>query len=160
MNKLISLALIMLCVACSSNPVSLFAKPKPSPNLGFIDIEKFDRDLAASFDEPIKEVEVIFYDKTSPNAIPSRMQKWISATENTGGKVTIQAPPNEVIPKSPVALFGLFGSLFSGAKAALDMTSDARLKKAKGHDAVIFLERNSQGDMVVSKVKFTKQPTL
>lgn len=160
MKKIIALGMLLLCAACSSPSVSLFEKAKPASNLGFIDIEKFDRDLAASFDESLEVVDVVFYDKTSPNAIPSRMQKWISATENTGGKVTIQPPLNEVVPKNPVALFGLFGSLFSGAKAALDMKADSRLEKIKGHDAVIYLERNSQGEVVVGKVKFTKQPKL
>ena len=160
MKKIIPLVLVIFCVACSSTSVSVLEKAKPSANLGFIDIEKFDRDLAASFDEPLDSVDVVFYDKTSPNAIPQRMQKWISATERTGGKVTIQPPPNEVVPKNPVALLGLFGSLFSGAKAVLDMRADARLEKSKGHDAVIYLERNSQGEVVVGKVKFTKQPKL
>jgi len=160
MKKIISLCLVLLCVACSSPSVPLFEKAKPSPNLGFIDIEKFDRDLAASFEEPLNSVDVIFYDKTSPNAIPPRMQKWISATEKTGGKITIEPPPNDLVPRNPVALFGLFGSLFSGAKAAFDMRADLRLEKAKGYDAVIYLERNSQGEVVVGKVKFTKQPKL
>jgi hypothetical protein len=160
MKKIISLCLVLLCVACSSPSVPLFEKAKPSPNLGFIDIEKFDRDLAASFEEPLNSVDVIFYDKTSPNAIPPRMQKWISATEKTGGKITIEPPPNDLVPRNPVALFGLFGSLFSGAKFALDMRADLRLEKSKGHDAVIYLERNSQGEVVVAKIKFTKQSKL
>jgi len=160
MKKIISFCLVIFCAACSSPSVSLLEGAKPSSNLGFIDIEKFDRDLAASFEESLDFVDVIFYDKTSPNAIPPRMQKWISATEKTGGKITIQPPPNDLVPRNPVALFGLFGSLFSGAKAALDMRADLRLEKSKGHDAVIYLERNSQGEVVVAKIKFTKQSKL
>jgi hypothetical protein len=160
MRKIVPLALALLLVGCSTSNISLNENSKASPDVGFVDIDKFDRDLTASLAEPLQVVSVTFFDKTSPNAIPPRIQKWISATEKNGGKVTIQPPPNELAPKDPFALIGLFGSLFNTVKSLIDAQGDPRLEKVKGHDAVIYLERNKQGEVVVGNLKFVKRPNL
>jgi hypothetical protein len=160
MKNIITLGLSILLVSCSTTTVSLNENAKASPMVGFVDIDKFDRDLTASLVEPLEVVNVSFYEKISPNAIPQRIQKWISATEKNGGRVTIQPPPNELAPKNPMALFGLFGSLFNTVKSVIDAQGDPRLEKVKGHDAVILLERNKQGEVVVGTVKFVKRPNL
>lgn len=160
MKNIIILSLSLLLMSCSTTSVSLNGSDKASPNVSFVDIDKFDRDLTASLVEPIQEVNVTFYEKTSPNSIPPRIQKWISATEKNGGRVTIHPPPNELAPKDPFALIGLFGSLFNTVKSLIDAQSDPRLEKVRGHDAVIYLERNKQGQVVVSNLKFVKRPNL
>ena len=158
MEKIIILGSLLILLGCSTTTISLSEAAKGSPNVSFVDVDKFDRELTASLVEPLDAVNVSFYDKVSPNAIPQRVQKWISATEKNGGKVFIQPPPNELVPRDPFALIGLFGSLFNTVKSVIEARGDPRLEKVKGHDAVIFLERNKQGDVVVGNIKFVKQP--
>jgi hypothetical protein len=89
--------------------------------------------------------------------MPERLQKWLSAVEKGGGRIDVEQPPNELIPKSPVALIGLLGSLMSTLKAYEQFSADRLLDAAKGRDAVIALERNAAGEIVVARVTFRKR---
>ena len=124
--------------------------------LGFVDIARFDRDLHdALLGEP-SSVTVAMFDKVSPNNTPERLQKWLNAVERNGGKVEIEPPPNELVPRNPLALISLVGGLWNVIKATTAV-HDAQVTKAvKGRDAVISLERNAQGQVVVGKVIFKK----
>lgn len=141
---------------CASSPAGLSAVDVAKPTVSFVDIEKFDHDLTSSLEAPFDVVNVVFYDKTSPNAIPQRMQKWISAIEKNGGVVKITPPSNELTPKDPFVLLGMFGSLFSGVKTFFEVKEESRFEKVKGRDVVIYLNRNNVGDVVVEKVNFVK----
>jgi hypothetical protein len=130
---------------------------KVNPNeLGFVDIARFDRDLHDALLGTPKQVTVAMFDKVSPNNTPERLQKWLNAVERNGGKVEIEPPPNELVPRNPLALISLIGGLWNVIKATTAV-HDAQVTKAvKGHDAVISLERNAQGQVVVGKIIFKK----
>lgn len=157
MTKLLSIAALAFLIGCTTSLDRQAQQVSATPTVRFVDIEKFDHDLTSSLDASFEEVNVVFYDKTSPNNIPPRMQKWIAAIEKNGGTVKITPPPNELTPKDPFVLFGLFGSLFSSAKALFEVREESRFEKVKGRDAVISLARNSSGDVVVEKVNFIKR---
>lgn len=48
MKNIIILSLSLLLMSCSTTSVSLNGSEKASPNVSFVDIDKFDRDLTAS----------------------------------------------------------------------------------------------------------------
>jgi hypothetical protein len=96
------------------------------------------------------------YDKVSPNNTPERLQKWLNAVERNGGKVEIEPPPNELVPRNPLALIGLVGGLWNAIKATAEIHDKQVTQAARGRDAVISLERNAQGQVVVGKIIFKK----
>ena len=85
-----------------------------------------------------------------------RLQKWLNAVERNGGRVDIEPPPNELTPRNPLALISLVGGLWNAIKATSDMRDAQMTKAVKGHDAVISLERNPAGQIVIGKVTFKK----
>ena len=125
--------------------------------LSFLDISKFDRDLSGSLQDKNASVEVAFYDRVSPNNVPDRLQKWISVVEANGGKVLVEPPPNELVSRSPFAALSLIGALVTSIKGFAQFNSERIYESAKGRDAVISLERNSKGEVVVSTIKFVKR---
>jgi hypothetical protein len=149
--------------ACqTSSPVSLNTPASPPPELVkpevmFVDIKKFDQDLFRALNTPEPEVKVVMYEKVSPNNTPDRLQKWLNAVEKNGGKVEIEPPPNELAPKSPLALIGLVGGLWDAVKAVTDFRDSEITRAVKGRDAVISLERNTRGEVVVGKLTFKKK---
>jgi hypothetical protein len=124
--------------------------------LGFVDITRFDRDLQLALLQQPSTVTVAMFEKVSPNNTPERLQKWLNAVERNGGKVEIEPPPNELVPRNPMALISLVGGLWNVIKATAAV-HDAQVTQAvKGRDAVISLERNAKGEVVVGKIIFKK----
>ncbi len=127
-----------------------------SSTLRFVDIASFDRDLHSALKQQEPLVTVLMYDKVSPNNTPDRLQKWLNAVEKHGGKVEVEPPPNELTPKNPLALISLLGGLWNAIKATADLRESQLTQSVKGHDAVISLERNEAGQVVVGKILFRK----
>ena len=145
--------------SCTSNaPLSSSVESTPTgAKLSFLDISKFDRDLSGSLENRNASVEVTFYDRVSPNNVPDRLQKWISVVEADGGKVSVEPPPNELVSRSPLAVLSLVGTLITSIKGFAKFNSERVYETAKGRDAVISLERNSSGDVVIKAIKFVKR---
>ena len=149
----------MALASCAINvPLSSAVELTPTgAKLSFLDISKFDRDLSGSLQDKHASVEVAFYDKISPNNVPDRLQKWISVVEADGGKVLVEPPPNELVARSPFAAVSLIGTLITSIKGFAQFNSEKIYESAKGRDAVISLERNSKGEVVVNTIKFVKR---
>ena len=148
----------MALTSCASNVSSTFpveANPT-SQKINFVDISKFDRDLSVSLQSRSSSVEVAFYDKVSPNNVPERLQKWISVVEGNGGKVLIEPPQNEAATRSPFAAVSLIGTLISSIKRLAEFNAEKIYESAKGRNAVISLERNTDGQVFVTSIKFVK----
>jgi hypothetical protein len=144
-------------VACNTTPVNSSDPITPQAQVSFIDISKFDRELASSVGSPLEAVDVVFYDRVGPNNMPERLQKWLSAVEKNGGVVRVVPPPNEIAPRDPLALISLVGSLFTVIKNLAVINSDKVFETVKGRDAAIALERNASGELVVAKLQFIKR---
>jgi len=157
--KTLGVIFSLALASCASNvPLSSAVETTPTgAKLSFLDISKFDRDLSGSLQEKNASVEVAFYDKVSPNNVPDRLQKWISVVEADGGKVLVEPPPNELMTRNPLAALSLVGTLFTSIKTFSKFNSERIYDTAKGRDAVISLERNSKGEVVVSTIKFVKR---
>jgi hypothetical protein len=155
-QKLAVAGVIATLVGCASETSLVNSKVEAKSNIVFIDIGKFDSELHASLSEKSEPVVVTFYDKVSPNAMPERLQKWLTSVERSGGKIEIEHPANELAPKNPALLLSLFSGLWSGMKAVAEIQDEQALKAARGKTAVISLERNAANQLVVGKVTFMK----
>ena len=101
-------------------------------------------------------MDVVFYEKVSPNKIPERLQKWISAVERTGGNVKVESPPNEPTPRNVMTILSLLGTAYSATKNQVTLQPESFLLSTKGRNAVISLERGTNGELLVEKIRFVK----
>ena len=147
-SKVFAIGVLAFLSACAAPPNS--AKVDVAPKA------KVDAELASSLNAPLDSVEVLFYERISPNKMPERLQKWISAIERSGGTVKINTPPNEPKPRNPIALLGLLGSAYTTIKSFVDAQPASYLSSAKGRNAVISLARSPNGDLLVEKIGFVK----
>jgi hypothetical protein len=129
-----------------------------SESIRFIDISKFDTDLERALKDNKVPINVVFYEKTSPNNMPSRLQKWVTAVEKSGGKIDIEPPPDEPRPRSPAMLIGLLGGLWSSIKAWGEIRERAMLDAVQTRNVSIHLERNPAGEIIVSSISFLLRP--
>ena len=156
MLKTILLCILLLLNACSTNSPTTQSNNEPKQKLGFIDIGNFDHELSSSLNSQINVVDVMFYEKVSPNKIPERLQKWIAAVERSGGHVKVETPPNEPTPRSALTLLSLLGTAYSTIKNHIASQPESFLSSTKGRNAVISLERGTNGELLVEKVRFIK----
>lgn len=154
--KAFSVVLSVLLASCATNAPSSAAVQATvaEAKLSFLDISKFDQDLSSSLYAKTPSVEVAFYDKVSPNNVPERLQKWLSVVEADGGKVQVEPPPNELATRNLFAAVSLIGSLMSSIKVFAELNTEMMYQSAKGRNAIISLERNSQGEVLIRSVKF------
>lgn len=156
------ISLFSICIAlasCAANVplTSSVETTATGARLSYLDIAKFDRDLSIALKEKNNSVEVAFFDKVSPNNVPDRLQKWISVIDSSGGKVLVEPPPSEFVSRSPMAALSLVGTLISTIKTFAKFNSERIYETAKGRDAVISLERNSTGQVVIKTIKFVNR---
>ena len=129
-QKLAVACVIAALVGCAADTSLVNSKVEAKSNIVFIDIGKFDSELHASLVEKSEPVVVSFYDKVSPNAMPERLQKWLTTVERSGGKIEIEPPANELAPKNPALLLSLFSGLWSSMKAASQIQDEQVVKAA------------------------------
>jgi hypothetical protein len=158
--KKISLLLLFICsfslALAQDKSVEEAAQVK---KIQFIDMSKFDKDMAFMMSSDASNIEVGFYEKVSPNKTPDRIQNWLTAVEKNGGTINVEPPPNEMVPKSPFALISLLGSLWSGIRTILESMDNNNQYLTKGRNATIQLERDPKGEVVISKIVFSKNNT-
>ena len=157
--RTIAISGFLLLSGCASNaplttPISATAE---GAKLNFLDIAKFDKDLSMALTSQPSAIEVVFYDKVSPNNVPERLQKWMSVIESDGGKILVEPPANELVSRSPFAALSIIGTLVSSIQRIAQFRSEQLYDSAKGRNAVIALERNSKGEVLVSSIKFVKR---
>jgi len=139
---------LLACQTVSNEP--------PKDSITFIDTQKFDSELANSLANSKNPVDIEFYSPVTPNEIPPRLEKWMAIAEASGGKVTVTQPPNELAPKDPLLLLGLFTGLWEAIKIVRGQYSSYSAEdSAKNRNVNISLARNSQGALYVQKVVFT-----
>ena len=156
-NLMACMLLVFALTACETNP-ALTANPDPAkPALQFVDLAGFDRDLSASLSAPLPRVEVAFYDRITPSAVPERLQHWMAAVELGGGSVKVVPPKSSVTAKSPFLIISLASSLWSASKMVKDLSAKAQFKSAQAFDAEILLKVDDKGESVVDKVVFLQR---
>ena len=149
------LSLAFIVVLASSQQA--FGQTAPEP-LRFIDLSKFDTDLEKALIGNKDSISVTFYEKTSPNNMPNRLQKWVTAVEKSGGKIDVEPPPDEPRARSPAMLIGLLGGLWSSIKAWGEIREPAMLDAVQTRNVLIHLERGATGEIIVARVSFPPRP--
>jgi hypothetical protein len=155
-SRLLATLGLALFVFLASSP-QVFGQSGAEP-IRFIDLSKFDTDLERALKNHKESISVVFYEKTSPNNMPNRLQKWVTAVEKSGGKIDIEPPPDEPRPRSPAMLIGLLGGLWSSIKAWGEIRERAMLDAVQTRNVLIHLERNAAGEIIVGKVTFPTRP--
>jgi hypothetical protein len=150
------LALSLCLLACGTGPSPLPTTP-PQAQLQFVDLQGFDRDLAGSLSAPLPRVEVAFYDRIVPSAMPERLQHWMAAVEAGGGKVSIVPAKSTLTPKNPFLIVSALSSLWTASKVMREASTEARFKTAQSFDAEIILKQDVQGESVVDKLVFVQR---
>ena len=128
------------------------------PALTFLDLPRFDKDLAQALQTDPAEAVVSFYGKVTPNEVPVRLQKWLTAIEQSGGRVEVSPPPGDVAPRNPVLLMGLVSGLWSAMKTWGEIQDAQMLKAASGHHARLMLNKSEGGEVIIERVVFEKAP--
>ena len=127
------------------------------PRLQFIDMGGFDQTLSSSLNTASPKVEVGFYDKVTPSALPERLQKWMAAVESRGGKVKITPPPSNVTAKNPFLLISAISSIWSASGMVKDASAESRFAVAGNYDAELVLKQDDKGDTLVEKLVFVQR---
>ncbi len=143
--------------ACGSSPSNTAPSSPPQAEMQFVDLQGFDRDLYASLSAPLPKVDVAFYDRITPSALPERLQSWMAAVEAGGGKVTVVPPKSSVTARDPFLLISAISSLWSASRMAKEAAVKAQFASAQAYDAQIILKKDDKGDSMVDKVVFTQR---
>jgi len=152
-----TVALICALIACESNPTQPANPHPPKAELQFVDLQGFDRDLAGSLSAPLPKVEVAFYDRITPSALPERLQHWMASVESSGGTVKVVAPSTGITAKNPFLLMSAVSSLWSASKTVKEASKQAQFKAAEAYDAEIILKQDDKSGTVVDKVVFVQR---
>jgi hypothetical protein len=162
MNSLIkhlstSLLLVASLSACETNPVTPVANTAPRTDIQFVDLQGFDADLSHAMGTQLPRVEVNFYDRVSPSAMPTRLQTWLSSVESGGGKVKVTRPKSDISAKDPFLLLSLASSLWSASKVAKEAAAKSQFEPAHAYDAELVLKDDGNGNSVIDRVVFAKR---
>jgi hypothetical protein len=160
-SSTIKLGLAAFCLslaACGSSP-SAPPAPPPKPNLQFVDLGGFDRELSSSLGAKLPSVDVAFIDVIKPSAIPERLQRWMASVEAGGGSVKVTPPKSEFQPRAVFAIVSAITGLWSASKMAKEVSQDQEFKSAQKYDAEIVLKADGKGDAIVDKVLFRQRTT-
>jgi len=150
---------IISCVVGLTQVVTvkpLLAQSEAS-SIRFIDLSKFDSEMERALNASKETVTVTFYEKTSPNNMPPRLQKWVSSVEKSGGRVEVEPPPDEPRARNPAMLIGLLGGLWSTIKAWGEIKEKSMLEAVNTRNVQIYLERTGNGEIIVSKLTFSSK---
>lgn len=163
MNKLsmkklaLLLPFAMMLVGCETNPAQSASAAPAKPELQFVDLQGFDRDLTSSLSASLPKVDVAFYDNIAPSALPERLQHWMASVENGGGSVKVVPPKSTVTAKNPFMLISAISTMWTASKMAKEISNEARFRSAQAYDAEIILKVNDKGDSLVDKVVFVQR---
>ena len=90
--------------------------------------------------------------------MPARLQKWLTAIEQSGGRLDVSPPPGDVVPRNPALLLGLVSSLWSALKTWGEIKDSQVLQAAAGHQARLMLNKTEGGEVFIERVVFEKAP--
>ena len=147
-------AVVFFLAGCESNPAQPVSTAPAQAELQFVDLQGFDRDLAVSLSAPLPKVEVAFYDRVTPSAMPERLQHWMASVEAGGGSVKVIPPKSSVTAKNPFLLISAISTLWTASKMVKEVSVQSRFKAAQSFDAEIILKTDDKGESVVDKVVF------
>ncbi len=141
----------------SSPDTSPSPSPAAKPSLEFVDLQAFDSDLRTSLSAPLPKVDVAFFGRITPSALPERLQHWMTAVQAGGGSVKVVPPASTVTTRNPMMLINLLSSFWTASEAIKSRSTQAQYRVAHAFDAQIVLKLDDKGDTVVDRVVFLKK---
>jgi hypothetical protein len=144
--------------AAEPAPAAPAAAPAPEPaapppaSVVFLDSSLFDNALSSQLASGKDQVEVAITGKISLNAIPQRMDKWITAVA-TKGEVALTQQADA--PLKPKFVLGLLPTIFSFIKMA---RAENLVDPANKYNASIQYHLDRSGEAVIDKILFVKKP--
>jgi hypothetical protein len=147
------------CETNPSEPPAAAAAAEQKSELQFLDLQSFDRELAGSLAAPLPKVDVTFYDRVTPSALPERLQNWLTSVEAGGGTVKVTPPKSDISAKDPFLLISLVSSLWSATKMTKAAVLTSQFRSARTYDAEIVLKEDEKGENVVDKLVFVLRPS-
>lgn len=153
----LTLTLATALSACATDSAKGTESQAPRSTLEFVDYQGFDSELAKSLGAPLPQVDVAFYDRITPSALPPRLQQWMAAVEAGGGTVKVVPPANGFSAKGPLMLLGAVSSLWSVSKTVEEVATRAQFRAARAYNAEILLKADGQGGLIVDKVVFRQR---
>ena len=125
---------------------------KPGPAVEFSDLPAFDRELAASLSGATSPVAVTSADRILLQKMPPRLEKWLAAVDDSGGKIETQSvDPGAVQTRAIGLIFGLISAI----RTAREFAKEHIYSEARKYDAKIFYKTDSSGERVVERVEWT-----
>ena len=149
-------ALVALSLAACQTPPSAASATAPAakPELQFVDLQSFDRELSTALASQLPKVDVVFYDRVPPSAMPERLQRWMASVEAGGGTVKVVPPPGSVTPKDPFLLFSAISAVWNASRLANAASASSLVKPAQGYDVSIVLKADEQAGSVIDQLVF------
>jgi hypothetical protein len=127
------------------------AQEQASSSLTFLDSRLFDGALSRELAKDKETVEVEVSGKMSLNAIPQRLDQWIT-TVGESGELTLKATEPPLKPKFVAALIPVVYNVIKQIHA--DRTFDP----ARKYNATVLYSVNREGESVINKIVFSRKP--
>jgi hypothetical protein len=143
----------LLLTACQTLPTESVPTPA-KPELAFVDLQSFDRDLSTALASQLPRINVVFYDKVAPSALPERLQHWMASVEAGGGKVRVVPPTGSVTAKDPFLLISAISAVWNAKRLATAASASNLLRPARDYDVSIVLKADSQEGSVLDQLVF------
>ena len=135
--------------AAAAEPAAL---PPAPASVVFLDSSLFDNALSGQLASGKEQVEVAITGKISLNAIPGRIDKWITAVASKGEVALTQQAD---APLKPKFVIGLLPTIFSFIKMA---RAESLIDPATKYNATIQYHLDRSGEAVIDKIIFVKKP--
>lgn len=138
----------------SAPPASTTAPAAASGPVVFNDLPAFDRALSQSLSNAKAPVVVTSADRITLRQIPPRLEKWLAAVDDSGGKIeTLPVDGAEPQTRSLGLIFALIGAI----RQAREFAKDHIYSDARNFDAKIFYRLDSSGDRVMERVELVRR---
>jgi hypothetical protein len=138
--KILTTVIILLLTACQSQPVK-----RSSTYLKYINANSFDQQLSQTMEQGEPEIEIDILSPFSSNNIPSRLDNWLSAISQNGGKVKPKPAEGErdIIKSLQIILTNIFTEKYAPA--------------ANYNIAELIYRRNQNGEAMIEKIILKKR---
>lgn len=82
---------LVFLTACSGMQPNSDVAPAPKPgSVTYLDTDRFDENLSSLLAEKAPSVRVSFLDPPAVGEMPPRMNQWLAAVEENGGKLNVE----------------------------------------------------------------------
>ena len=163
LSPVVRLSAVVACICflggCETNAPLKISADDALPIVAFMDVDRFDHQLAASLASAMVEVSVPFYDQVSPNKMPERMKMWVNHVEKNGGKIQMVEPPSSsgITAKDPFLLLSLINAIRSLVMIEGKLEKERVVfSTSKNRDMKVMLARNTNNEVVIDKIIFIK----